>query len=303
MFKIFKGDKEAISTLGQLQYKDYLESEPFNGQYPWKLYCFILKDKEKIVTGVNLGATLNPDKKNKVESLFIHNLFVSKDQDYNFRLKEILSKIDALAKTEDINQIWTLTTDEGLVKALLANGFVEFGKLHKAPVKDLVIHHLSKKCSEKNQSSNQCDEDSPLTTGSTEDATWIRNQSTQSFVPWPSHEPSEIITPLCFVAENTSENTKEIVAGISGSFTLQDSFFLHYFFVKKDLRKQGLGSLLLSELIDEIKEFNSEVKVIYCFTINPTAVNLYKQFGFEVYCELVDAPLTKMTTYFLKLNL
>ena len=88
--------------------------------------------------------------------------------------------------------------------------------------------------------------------------------------------------------ELSSDTSKYIVAklnnevvGFAGFKVMIDEADIMNIVVKKDSRNQGIGSLLLKELINLSKKSNLSCISLEVMEENYPAIHLYKQFGFE----------------------
>lgn len=88
--------------------------------------------------------------------------------------------------------------------------------------------------------------------------------------------------------ELNSENSNYIVAkfngqiiGFAGTKVMVEESDIMNIVVKKDFRNQGIGSLLLKELIDLSKKQNLTSITLEVMEENYPAIHLYKNFGFE----------------------
>ncbi len=88
--------------------------------------------------------------------------------------------------------------------------------------------------------------------------------------------------------ELNCNNSKYIVAklnnnvvGFAGLKIMVDEVDIMNVVVKKDLRNQGIGSLLLKNLINLAKELNASSISLEVMEENYPAIHLYQQFGFE----------------------
>ncbi|MBR3163522.1 MAG: ribosomal protein S18-alanine N-acetyltransferase [Clostridia bacterium] len=91
-----------------------------------------------------------------------------------------------------------------------------------------------------------------------------------------------------FKSELESENSKYIVAkqndeiiGYAGIWIAIDIAHITNIVVKKDMRRTGIGSLLLQELINMCKELKILEITLEVNEHNSNAISLYKKFGFE----------------------
>ena len=95
-------------------------------------------------------------------------------------------------------------------------------------------------------------------------------------------------TYTVFKSELENNNSKYIVAkqnneivGFAGIWIAIDIAHITNIVVKKDLRKQGIGTILLQELIKLCKELKMNEVTLEVNENNSKAINLYKKFGFE----------------------
>lgn len=72
-----------------------------------------------------------------------------------------------------------------------------------------------------------------------------------------------------------------IVVGFGGIWTIVDTVHIANIVVKKDMRKMGIGSSILQELIKICKVLNMKEITLEVNEHNKAAINLYKKFGFE----------------------
>ena len=91
-----------------------------------------------------------------------------------------------------------------------------------------------------------------------------------------------------FKSELENKNSKYIVAkqnneivGFAGIWIAIDIAHITNIVVKKDLRKQGIGTIILQELIKLCKELKMNEVTLEVNENNSKAINLYKKFGFE----------------------
>ena len=91
-----------------------------------------------------------------------------------------------------------------------------------------------------------------------------------------------------FKQELENENSKYIVAmldgeivGFAGIWIVIDVAHVTNIVIKKNLRKSGIGSILLQELIKMCKDLNLKEITLEVNENNNAAINLYKKFGFE----------------------
>ena len=91
-----------------------------------------------------------------------------------------------------------------------------------------------------------------------------------------------------FKSELLNPNSKYIVAkkeneivGFAGIWIAIDIAHITNIVVKKDLRKQGIGTIILQELIKLCKELKMNEVTLEVNENNSKAINLYKKFGFE----------------------
>ena len=91
-----------------------------------------------------------------------------------------------------------------------------------------------------------------------------------------------------FKSELENKNSKYIVAkendsilGFAGIWIAVDVAHITNIVVKKDLRKKGIGSLLLQELIKMCEELKMQEITLEVNEHNSNAIGLYKKFGFE----------------------
>lgn len=95
-------------------------------------------------------------------------------------------------------------------------------------------------------------------------------------------------TYTVFKSELENNNSKYIVAkqnneivGFAGIWIAIDIAHITNIVVKKGLRKQGIGTILLQELIKLCKELKMNEVTLEVNENNSKAINLYKKFGFE----------------------
>ena len=81
-----------------------------------------------------------------------------------------------------------------------------------------------------------------------------------------------------FVAETDGE----IIACAGAEIDDDGSAEIESIAVAPDYRRQGIGTLILSKLIDTIKERGAKVICLEVHTNNTPAINLYKHFGFKI---------------------
>lgn len=91
-----------------------------------------------------------------------------------------------------------------------------------------------------------------------------------------------------FKSELENENSKYVVAknndeivGFAGIWISIDEAHVTNIVTKKDLRKNGIGSTLLEELINLSKNLNLVSITLEVNENNLDAIKLYKKFGFE----------------------
>lgn len=72
-----------------------------------------------------------------------------------------------------------------------------------------------------------------------------------------------------------------IIVGFGGIWTIVDTAHIANIVVKKDMRKMGIGSSILQELMKICKELNMKEITLEVNQHNTAAFNLYKKFGFE----------------------
>ena len=91
-----------------------------------------------------------------------------------------------------------------------------------------------------------------------------------------------------FKSELENKNSKYIVAkknnkivGFAGILITIDIAHITNIVVKKDLRKEGIGTILLQELIKISKKMKMNELTLEVNELNSAAINLYKKFGFE----------------------
>ena len=91
-----------------------------------------------------------------------------------------------------------------------------------------------------------------------------------------------------FKSELENKNSKLIVAkenssilGFAGIWFVIDVAHITNIVVKKDLRKKGIGTALLNEIIKQCKEKNINEITLEVNEKNIAAINLYKKNGFE----------------------
>lgn len=91
-----------------------------------------------------------------------------------------------------------------------------------------------------------------------------------------------------FKSELENENSKYIVAiknnkivGYAGFRIVMDIAHINNIVVKKDLRNEGIGTILLQELIKMCTELNMNEVTLEVNEHNSVAINLYKKFGFK----------------------
>ena len=91
-----------------------------------------------------------------------------------------------------------------------------------------------------------------------------------------------------FKSEFKNENAKYIVAkqnneivGFAGIWTIVDVAHIANIVVKKDMRNNGIGSLLLQSLINMSQELNMHEITLEVNERNSSAIGLYRKFGFE----------------------
>lgn len=92
-----------------------------------------------------------------------------------------------------------------------------------------------------------------------------------------------------FKSEFENVNAKYIVAiqddeiiGFAGIWTIIDVAHIANIVVKKTHRLQGIGSILLQELIKISKELKMNEITLEVNEHNTPAINLYKKYGFEI---------------------
>lgn len=91
-----------------------------------------------------------------------------------------------------------------------------------------------------------------------------------------------------FKSELENENSKYIVAiknnkivGYAGFRIVMDIAHINNIVVKKDLRNEGIGTILLQELIKMCTELKMNEVTLEVNEHNSVAINLYKKFGFK----------------------
>ena len=91
-----------------------------------------------------------------------------------------------------------------------------------------------------------------------------------------------------FKSELENKNSKYIVAkknnkivGFAGILITIDIAHITNIVVKKDLRKEGIGTILLQELIKISKKMKMNELTLEVNELNSAAIKLYKKFGFE----------------------
>ena len=91
-----------------------------------------------------------------------------------------------------------------------------------------------------------------------------------------------------FKSELENENSKYIVAhqnncivGFAGIWIAIDVAHITNIVVKKDLRKTGIGTLLLQELINMCKNLQIKEITLEVNEHNVSAIKLYEKFGFK----------------------
>lgn len=107
------------------------------------------------------------------------------------------------------------------------------------------------------------------------------------------HEDKELFK--CFVAEN---ETKQLVGFASYFFAYYSwsgkAVYLDDLYVSEDYRKHGIGTKLLTTIIDEAKKTGCKKVRWQVSNWNETAINFYKKMGavideVEINCDLVLA--------------
>jgi len=71
------------------------------------------------------------------------------------------------------------------------------------------------------------------------------------------------------------------------------TFYLEDFFVKKDFRRKGVGSLLFKECIRVTKKINANSMVWQVLNWNKTAINFYKKYNAELKNDWINGRLYK----------
>ncbi len=100
----------------------------------------------------------------------------------------------------------------------------------------------------------------------------------------------EFWKPSVLKDELVNENSKYIVAkyqgnivGFAGIKIMIDEADIMNIVVKKDCRNQGIGNLLLTNLIDLAKSLNLNTITLEVMEENYPAIHLYKEFGFKTF--------------------
>ena len=71
------------------------------------------------------------------------------------------------------------------------------------------------------------------------------------------------------------------------------TFYLEDFFVKKDFRRKGVGSLLFEECIRVTKKINANSMVWQVLNWNKSAINFYKKYHAEIKNDWLNGKLNK----------
>jgi ribosomal-protein-alanine N-acetyltransferase len=101
-------------------------------------------------------------------------------------------------------------------------------------------------------------------------------------LPWPESsyrfEVADNEAARCFVAE--AEDGR--IAAMIVSWIIVDEAHIATFATHPDFRRQGIGSKLLSEALDDARQAGARRAFLEVRASNETAQEMYKRFGFEV---------------------
>lgn len=90
------------------------------------------------------------------------------------------------------------------------------------------------------------------------------------------------------VAYVIEDDVRNMMAGISGVFYLEEILYIHILFVKEAFHKQGFGVTLLQTLEKDAQ--SRGIKLIHLDTFDFQAKDFYLKYGYEVFGVLDDCP-------------
>lgn len=94
---------------------------------------------------------------------------------------------------------------------------------------------------------------------------------------------------------------EQVIAGIKSCFYLGHALSISDVFVEEKYRHQGLGTVLLSTVENEVKSLGA--KLAHLYTLDFQAKDFYLKHGYEIFAVLDNCPLPGHQCFYMKKDL